>query len=167
MRSLTHRQTVVREKYCSACAFSICRICGREHLQSGKLIKKRSLGVKMESRWLQTLSINYIIYEKAFFCPALLNYGGHHVGVKKLAIHPLEIEKETEQLKRKFAHTCIQLWLKQLMLLWCRALLPKGLTCGGWAYTLPAMCCPYCEELPPSRLVIFVFVLSEDTVQSS
>ena len=102
-----------------------------------------------------------------FFCSALLNYGGLHVGVKKLAIHPLQIEKETEQLKRKFANTCTQLWLKQLMSLWCRALLPKGLTCGGWAYTLPAMCCPYCEELPPSRLVIFVFVLSEDTVQSS
>ena len=40
---------------------------GREHLQSGKPIKKRSLGVKMESRWHQTLSINYIIYEKGFF----------------------------------------------------------------------------------------------------
>ena len=155
MTSLTHRQTVVREKYCSACAFSICRICGREHLQSGKPIKKRSLGGKMESRWHQTSSINYIIY------------GGLHVGVKKLAIHPLQIEKETEQLKRKFAHTCIQAWLKQLMSLWCRALLPKGLTCGAGAYTLPAMCCPYCEELPPSRLIIFLFVLSEDTVQSS
>ena len=144
----------VREKYCSACGFSICSICGREHLQSGKLIKKRSLGVKMESRWLQTLSINYIIYE------------GLYVGVNPNCSQK-EKEKETEQLKRKFAHTCTQLWLKQLMSLWCRALLPKGLTCGGWAYTLPAMCCPYCEELPPSRLVIFVFVLSEDTVQSS
>ena len=93
--------------------------------------------------------------------------GGHHVGVKKIAIHHLQIEKEREQLKRKFAHTRIQAWLKQLLPLWCIAHPPKGWTCGAGAYTLPAMCCPYCAELPPSRLIISLFVLSEDIVQSS